>query len=173
MWSSCTKCNSNQDNQYIQECIDKEEHYSQCEVSCIKDVALILSEKYIHHSHYLVFSSYDEISMNAVNKARKSSGVASKNAYKIALVAMEKAYELLDKVLPPVHHERVVYLDKLAQISVGNNDKERAVYYYTQAYYKNCKCTGIESQSSIDLLKLVKNTPNSLDELFNHYSHML
>ncbi len=91
--------------------------------------------------------------------------------YHQAYQIMVHVRKLLEWQLPPVHHEKVIYSDRIAQLAVAIGNLELAKLHYREAYEYSCLASGIDTKPTLAIKKLMENPPQSLDELLACYSH--
>lgn len=183
-WSSCITCGLKSDDSYIQACMDRESHYISNPPTTIAELNTLLQEHTIHPTHYIVFLAYDEISVALSTQAKSAPGnsnllEASKNLlepsrsffYKNALEAMATLGALLDcSVMPPVHHEKVVIHDKIAQLAVAAGEIQTAAEHYRVAYDMSVLACGETAPTTLSLRELAANTPSTMAELVAIYA---
>ena len=199
-WTQCSTCGTLPTANYIKKCIAREEHYRQNPPETYEEVLEAGSEKdgFLHESHYLLFQALDIITHDMTNQARRlstlsgskdegsgkktSKGKANntfkgdaglkhqQNLFAPALSAMQHCVRLLDQVLPLVHHEKVVYYDRLGQLAVCAGQSELAQGVFSAAYKLSVLASGASVPQSRQLLALVERPPLTLEELMRHYT---
>eukprot|EP01041_Mallomonas_annulata_P001615 gene1615-3115_t len=132
------------------------------------EIEQILSLGLMKRSHYLIFWSLKDISESLSEEAKFTNSIQT---YSEAFEIMELLVVLLDEMLPPVHHEKVIHLDRLAQLAVASGKIAIAREVYTRAYEMSRKACGAEVPCTIELHTLATNTPVSLTALAEHYHH--
>ena len=167
----CLQCHAPvSDVEYVKACMAREKHYEQqfAEEAVIEaDEAAVdaaVNEGVLHESHHLVFAATNELALAAAAQARRVP-----SSYPQALALMRKSVALLDQVLPPVHHERVVLLDRLGQVAVCANEGELAKWAYTSAWNQSRLCSSATFPGTAKLSVLAAKPPSTLEELLTHY----
>ena len=182
-FSSCNSCGSAPDRAYRQLCLSKEEQYKNDTPITLGQIKGICSvERILHENHYLLFWACDDIAMLLASKARRESSftptagklggddlIQSRQCYRDALTAMSEAVRLLEVMLPPVHHEKVVYYDRLGQLAIAAGELSFADTNFKKAYEMSCLASGEETPCTLEIKKLVSHPPQSLEELVAHY----
>ena len=107
-WSPCTSCHYQLNLEQQQEYVNKELSYLENNPTTEEEIIAILSEGIIHSTHYLIYQSYDELSMNFIENARKSNLIEN---YQKAIRITQKVVQLMldTTVLPPIHHKKLLY----------------------------------------------------------------
>lgn len=113
-------------------------------------------------------------STNHLRKKRKTKDSDSDvvDAYNKAFLIQKRICDILSRsiAVPTVHHERVIYWDKLGQLAVACNRVNEAKDIYQQAYQMSVLASGRSSVMSQKLLLLINNTPKNMEELLKHYA---
>lgn len=122
----CTTCRAQAEPACIEAWLSTEAEIKTTPPQTLEAIEAVISETPIAEQHCLIFWAYNDLSLTLSAEARSSyfptGGRAEHSAdelYGRALAALEKAVRLLDMQLPPVHHERVVYFDRLGRYVVG------------------------------------------------------
>lgn len=127
-WTCCNKCNKKQTLEYIKECLKIEEKYSSESLNTMKEIMNVNKINILNSNHYILFESWERISMNLTDEAKKINIVTEIDKkqkamrFKLALEAMKKVVIMIKEVLPPVHHEKVVFFDRLGQLALASGD---------------------------------------------------
>jgi hypothetical protein len=82
---------------------------------------------------------------------------------------MNETVRLLQIMLPPVHHEKIIYYDRLGQLAVAAGELEFANKTFKDAYEMSCLACGVQTPCTLQIFKLVNNPPKNVDELVLHY----
>lgn len=182
-FSACSSCGSSSDSKYRKLCIDKEVQYKDSTPKNLAEIRHICGvERVLHESHYLIFWASDDIAMLLADKARsqdhgsigkgKFKGdaiIESRQCYREALEAMSETVRLLQIMLPHVHHEKIMYYDRLGQLAVAAGELDFANNTFKDAYEMSCLACGVHTPCTLQILKLVNNPPKNVDELVAHY----
>jgi hypothetical protein len=91
-------------------------------------------------------------------------------SFQQALEAMTETVRLLEIMLPPVHHEKVVYYDRLGQLAVAAGNAELAASSFQTAYEMSRLACSEVAPTTVKLQKLATNTPKTVEELVEHYT---
>lgn len=75
---------------------------------------MLRDQHLLHETHYAFFWALDSLAMNYLELTR--AGIPG--YIESAILAVQELMKLLDFALPKYHHEKVVYLDKLAQLFI-------------------------------------------------------
>jgi hypothetical protein len=182
-FSTCQSCGNTPDLSYRKLCLAKEAQYKADPPVTVAQINHISTdEKILHQSHYLIFWARDDYAMLLASNARREGAFVgapgkvdsdsmfqSQQSYKFAVTAMEETVRLLEMMLPPVHHEKVVYYDRLGQLAVAASDYPLADANFRKAYDMSCLACGENTPGTLQIKKLVACPPRSLDELIEHY----
>ena len=182
-FSSCQSCGSCASLSYRQACLAKEEQYKKDPLLTMEQIKQVCGvEKILHESHYLIFWASDDLAMLLASRARgegslsatagKSAGdtmIQSRQRYREALTAMSETMRLLELMLPPVHHEKIMYYDRLGQLAVAAGELEFANFNFMKAYDMSCLACGVDTPCTVQIKKLITNPPQNLAELLAHY----
>ena len=87
-----------------------------------------------------------------------------------ALRAMQHCVRLLDQVLPLVHHEKVMFYDRLGQLAVCAGQTDLARGAFSSAYKMSVLASGEAVPQTQQLLALAESPPLTRDELAKRYS---
>jgi hypothetical protein len=182
-FSNCGSCGSSADLKYRKLCLEREERYKNeppQSLGSIREICAV--EKVLHESHYLIFWASDDLAMLLAEKARKQGStiggkgkvtgdalIESRQCYREALEAMGETVRLLEQMLPPVHHEKVIYYDRLGQLAVAAGELQFAAVNFKKAYEMSCLACGVNTPCTLQIKKLVINPPKDLAELVEHY----
>lgn len=182
-FSPCQSCGNAPEISYRQLCLSKEMQYKTDPPVTAAQIDHVSSvEKVLHESHYLIFWARDDNAMllaskarregaftGATGKAAKASVVQSRQSYNDAVTAMEETVRLLEIMLPPVHHEKIVYYDRLGQLAVAAGNYSVADANFRKSYEMSCLACGENTPCTQVIKKLISHPPRSLDELIEHY----
>ncbi len=156
---------------------------------------------YLHPTHHLYFLLLDGLTISLTDEATQTkpigkplktssssssssassggggSGSNKEGPYDRALAVMIHQEELMESdVVPPNHHEKIIFFDKVAQLAIAAGKLDVAKSYYTKALSMAAKVVSSSStdwasiQLITDLKYLSENTPASAQELANYYS---
>ncbi len=171
-YSNCNLCQKPADKKHIKQWTDKEEYYLNNMPTAEEEITQILEESILGNNHYIIFWSINDLGMAMLSEARSFTGSSTAiTCYQSAFRLLAKAYELLNSMIPEVHHERVVCLDRLAQICVALGERDKAKQYYHEAYRINSVCVGPNIASTQQLYNLCTNPPTSIAEMMAIYSN--
>ena len=179
-FSPCQSCGTSADLTYRQLCLAKEEQYKKDTPLTTEQIRNVIGvEKILHESHYLIFWASDDLAMLLASKARREGAFAgtlagdaaikSRQSYREALTAMGETVRLLEMTLPPVHHEKVMYYDRLGQLAVAAGELEFAGANFGKAYEMSCLACGVDTPCTVQIKKLITHPPQNLAELVRHY----
>lgn len=176
-FTSCTICSSQPSISHRTACFNREEHFRQSPPTSLAATQAAVAEKLLADSHYTLFwaldDTYNRLSGEASSALRKDphSSLASR-LYTQALEVLQESYRLLEIQLPSVHHEKVVYLDKLGQLALANKSFSLSQQYFCRAFEHSCLCSGPPTSvpATASIHKLVLSPPTSLAELVAHYT---
>ena len=130
----------------------------------------VLTCRVIHASHHLIFWAREDISQSLTAEARKS-GLTSD--YALALEETERVVAMLETALPPVHFEKVVHYDRLAQLAVASGQIEKAKESFGKAYAMSCLSCGQSVPGTMLLKEMWLNCPTTAEELLERYGGVL
>lgn len=182
-FTSCQSCDRITSLSYRQTCIAKEEQYKNDTPQTMEQIRHICCvEKILHESHYLIFFASDDLAMLLASRARSEGSIAattgktsgdnmiqSRQYYREALTAMGETVRLLEMMLPPVHHEKIMYYDRLGQLAVAAGELDFANINFRKAYEMSCLACGECTPCTLQIKKLISNPPQNLAELVAHY----
>lgn len=182
-FSSCQSCGTHPDLTYRKLCFEKEAQYkADPPVTAEQINHICIDERILHESHYLLFWAGDDYAMLLASNARKEGAflgapgkvtadslLISQQSYQTAVIAMQDTIRLLEMMLPPVHHEKVVYYDRLGQLAVAAGNYPLADANFKKAYDMSCLACGKHTPGTLLIKRLVSSPPRSLDELVEHY----
>ena len=114
----------------------------------------------LHESHYALFEVLED-------HGRALAGVDPE----AALPIWERVLRCVDRVLPHFHDQRIIYKDILGQIYVKLGRIDDAREAFSSAYEVSKVTRGEKTKATLDLKRLVDNTPEDVDELMFHYSN--
>lgn len=170
-YSNCNICQKPAEKKQIKQWIEKEEYYLNNMPTSEEEITDMVDEHILGDNHYIIFWSINDLGMAMLSEARSFTGSSTAlTCYQAAFRLLTKAYELLNKMIPEIHHERVVSLDRLAQICIALGEKDRAKEYYHEAYRINTVCVGPNIASTQQLYNLFMNPPSSIAEMMAMYS---
>ena len=132
----------------------------------IAEIQAIISEGVLHPSHYLLFWAINDLSMSLAAHGRATGSLA---AYSDSLQLLREAVRLLEQMVNGVHHEKVVFYDRLAQLAIATGDIASAQDYFRQAYEMSRRVCGSDTPSSRKLLELATQCPSTIEELVARY----
>ena len=186
-FTQCQSCGQSPSLSYRQICLSKEEQYRNEPLSTLDEIRHVCGvEKIIHESHHLIFWASDDLAMLLAARARSNSGptetnsnskvlknsdavIHSRQCYRDALTAMGETVRLLEIMLPPVHHEKVMYYDRLGQLAVAAGELDFAGVNFMKAYQMSCLACGVLTPCTLQIQKLIINPTKNLSELLHHY----
>ena len=128
--------------------------------STVAEIDAEISLGMLHPSHYLLFWAMRDL----------LDELASVSRHRDAFDLLARILPLLDAQLPPVHHERVIHYDKMAQLAVACEEVEVAKRYFNLAYAASRLACGEETPCTKQLQELATNTPRTVEELQRRYS---
>ena len=182
-FSICQSCGNCPELSYRKLCLAKEAQYkADPPVTAAQINHISAVEKILHECHYLLFWARDDYAMLLASNARREGAFVSapvkvaggsvsqsQQSYKDAVIAMQDTVRLLEMMLPPVHHEKVVYYDRLGQLAVAASDYSLADANFRKAFDMSCLACGENTPGTQLIRKLVAAPPRSLEELIEHY----
>jgi hypothetical protein len=136
-WTCCNKCNKNQPIEYIKECLRIEEKYNLESLNTMKEIMNVNKMIILNSNHYILFESWERLAMNLTDEAKDFNDITETDKkqkemrFKLALESMKKVVAMVKEILPPVHHEKVVYLDRLGQLALASGDIGIVIYIHT------------------------------------------
>lgn len=170
------------DSSFIVTCLEREAYYESNPPASVEELKAMLTEGIVHVTHHIVFQAVNEQALELSDRARsaasregdkgggKRPGAAtSKEIYARALVLMQCCCQLLQMHLPAVHHEKVIFYDRLGQIAVCAGDAKLAKSAYTEAYRQSCLASSHACPATAKIKLLMETTPTTLQELLRHY----
>ena len=158
----------------------------------VEDIGAILSENIMHEAHHVVFWSMMALAFRLTKRASAISvptigkGRNSKKDKEKAQKAQQSRTELCNKAamvwqrviaaadigLPGYHPNKVNYLDHLAQVKVLAKDIVAANELWKQAYEMSIIVNGAHTLNTLQLRKLYKHTPRTVEAMQFHYQNM-
>ena len=140
----------------------------------LEQYALQCTEGLLHDAHDLFFWALDDMYLKLSGEARScyfgSGSGESQRLYTQALQALQQSIVLLEWQLPAVHHEKVVYYDRLGQLAVAVGDFVLAKESYELALKHSVQSSGAAVPATLAIQKLAANPPKNIAELLEHYS---
>ncbi len=123
-------------------------------------LAVVDKQALLRPEHHLRFKALEHRAVRAL----ECGGIG-------ALELWTRVYRCADLLLPERHHERVMVLDRLAQVQFKAGQMGEARATYVQALQCAIACSGPPELSllSRQLQHLVDNMPSTLQELVEHY----
>jgi hypothetical protein len=159
--------------EYFQTCISREQ-YLNVNFNKIDILKEFENEIYLSRYHYLRYWALDEKVLNLIDIAQsersRTNQTESISSYPEAKKLLNEMCILLEWQLPPVHHEKVIIYDRLAQVCVGTGDIQIARDMYYKSYINSCLASGADTPPTQAIWLLYENTPQSLDELYHRYN---
>lgn len=169
--SPCSLCGAVLSVEIYQLCLDREEFYKVCEPT--DTLAQFQRESLLHSTHYLRFWALDAVTTELTERAREEQFVGKKanstKLYKKAQETLKEQLKLLEWQLPSIHHEKVIYYDKLAQLAVAISDSVAAKNAYKKAYLHSKLASG-DIPPTRAIQNLWERTPTDLSDLYARYS---
>jgi len=162
----CQQCQRTATDSYVKCIIIAEETLLENPPTTLQEYYTSISQTIINRKHYAYFMSLDEMCLSKAADARQ---LNNPHYYEEALEIGKIVLELLEGILPPVHHEKVVYYDRIAQLAVASGNLEFAKYCFTTAYNMSCLACGVSTPTTMLLKVLAENTPKSISALQEHY----
>ncbi|CAM9776345.1 unnamed protein product [Pylaiella littoralis] len=132
--------------------------------------ALVRDARVIHPSHYVVFWALES---TAKRLSRESSGGMGAQQERLAVeaeAAWTRLMAAVEDALPALHHEKVVYLDALAQARVVCGDIKGARDAYEEAYRVSVMVSGADTPPTLDVKSLAERPPTTANELRARYT---
>jgi hypothetical protein len=123
-------------------------------------LAIVDKQALLRPEHHLRFQALERRALRALD-----AGSAS------MLQLWTQVFRCADLVLPERHHERVMFLDRLAQVQFKQGNQAEAKATYARALQCAIDCSGPPHLSllSRQLQQLVDNMPSTLQQLVDHY----
>jgi SET and MYND domain-containing protein len=166
-WTTCVVCGKAGDNAYLRHCLEREQFYIGNPPSVIREIESVISSSPVHPMHHIIFVALHDLSVRLSSDARTTN---NKNAYKLAINITQRVLVLMNSpVMPPVHHEKVLLLDKLGQLAVAAGDVVLAKESFRRAYEMSRLACGQKVPLTLDLYALAENTPETVEALVECY----
>lgn len=169
--SPCSLCGALLTADSFQRCLEREEFYKSCEPT--DTISQFQNETLLHETHYLRFWALDAVTTELTERAREEQFVGNKSSsvklYKQAQSTLVELLKLLEWQLPPIHHDKVVYYDKLAQLAVALGDTTAAKDAYKKSYLHSKLASG-DTPPTRAVQDLWERTPTDLSDLYARYS---
>ena len=182
-FTACPSCGTLTSFAFRQRCLDREDVLRDEKPQSLEEMeALLIRESgIVRETHFLFFWLWDDLTMNLVakvNQPSKSSAsgksttrpTTATSDCRMALSAMKRTIDLLDNMLPQVHHEKVIYYDRQAQLEVVGEMITQAKESYRRAYIMSKMASGEFYPGTIRIKQLVDNTPRNKTELQINYA---
>jgi len=170
----CYTCGAAQESSHLQSCLEREAQLLENQPQTIPEIESAGKEGFLHPSHFALFTSLSDLALSQSDEARRKCGQVDSalwpQLFAEPLYALQGCNQLMDQVLPSVHHEKCVFLDRLGQIAVCAGNHELAKNAYTSAYQMSCLANGEQTPETVALHKLATSTPLNMAELLEHYS---
>eukprot|EP00903_Cladosiphon_okamuranus_P011596 g10906.t1 len=131
--------------------------------------ALVEEAGVVHPSHYAVFWALEATAKRLSSESAGGTGRRGRVA-DAAEVAWTRLMAAVEEALPALHHEKVVYLDALAQARVVAGNIKGAREAYESAHRVSVMVSGADTPPTLDVKSLAENTPTSVHELLARYS---
>jgi len=93
-------------------------------------------------------------------------------AWQRAAHVWRRIIKCAESVLPQYHPDKTNFLDSLAQVLVAGKDIAGAQKVWKQAWELSCIVAGRETKQTLQLKRLYKKTPHSVEELMFHYDNV-
>ena len=155
-------------------CIACEKRLEDASLTHMEDMDQVLQENILHETHYLIFLSLDDMSMAAAEEAQVEYGQTKRELLTTALMTLRRAIDIMDRVnnipIPKYHHEKIIYYDRLGQLSVAVGDVAMAKEYFSKAHLMSCSCCGDHTPLTLKLRILATDTPENTEQLVEHYN---
>jgi len=129
----------------------------------LTEITALLEKRVLHEQHYVLFFIMQEF-------ARELAGSADMDDCRIALDFWLKVNACLERVLPPFHHSKVLFLDMLGQVKLKLGDRPGSTAAFTKACEISRVINGTTSATTSQLKTLSESTPKSLKELQTFYN---
>jgi len=169
--SPCSLCGTIMTPENFRQCIIREEFYKTCKPT--DTISQFKKETLLHGTHYLRFWALDAITTELTERAREEQFIGKTNnsakLYKQAQESLKELLKLLEWQLPSIHHEKVIYYDKHAQLAVAVGDTAAAQESYKKAYLHSKLASG-DIPPTRAVQDLWERTPMSLSELYARYN---
>lgn len=155
-------------------CYARETYYSnKLEAQEINFLSEIQSEELLFDTHYLRFWALDSYANRLIQQGQEElfvgSNIKSQQCYQEAKQVLLEALRLIEITLPTVHHEKVVYWDKIAQVAVALNEIATAKEYFGNAYRNSCLVSGAATAPTLVIKEFFDKPPTSTTELYRRY----
>ena len=85
--------------------------------------------------------------------------------YRTSVEALQRCLSAMALALPRVHHELVIFNDRLGQVAVGAGERELARQAFARAWECSCAASGAASPATRRVKGLAERVPADLAEL--------
>ncbi|CAM9348795.1 unnamed protein product [Ectocarpus sp. 8 AP-2014] len=170
----CLACGHQCDPEEIEVLLEAEESLSEAlemadELGVEQIDSLVQDARVVHPTHYVVFWSLEATAKRLSGESAGGGGRLERVA-QAAEAAWARLVSAVEEALPALHHEKVVYLDALAQSRVVAGDIKGAREAYESAHRVSVMVSGANTIPTLDIKSLAERTPTSANELRARYS---
>ena len=160
----CLACNTTVEDPSTFLNVESEFVSSPPKIDTLEDLGNLMQSSPLHESHNLLFFTLLEAGeMLASDPMLCKNGQAETIWTRVIINA--------ELVLPKFHPEKVKLYDSLGQIFVSAGKIQQAKLAFTKAHEVSCITSGQNSPATLDVLKLVANTPSDIKTLMQHYQN--
>jgi hypothetical protein len=176
--SNCEQCKAWPSLAHLQRCIAQEQNLLATPPASLQQYEQSCADKLCHRTHYVYFTALEELSLKLSDEARSNffdtfgSGIGTSRGLALfgeALTTLRVCIQLLEYQLPPVHHEKVVFYDRLGQLAVAVGDQGLAHEAYGSALRQSELSCGPHVPATAAVRALAMQPPATLAELLEHY----
>jgi hypothetical protein len=128
---------------------------------CVEDIDKIVGSRVMHEAHFCIFSSLEGLAYQ----------LSEMELFDLARDCWRRVTTCSEIIHPHNHHEKVIYYDHFAQVTLALGDPEGANLLWKRAYELSVMTCGRDTPATLSLLKLVETPPASRFELLSYYSH--
>ncbi|CAM9795450.1 unnamed protein product, partial [Hapterophycus canaliculatus] len=132
--------------------------------------ALVEKARVVHPTHYVVFWALETTAKRLSRESAGRGGGRRERKAAEAEVAWTRLMAAVEDALPALHHEKVVYLDAMAQARVVAGDIKGAREAYEKAYRVSIMVSGANTPPTLDVKSLAERPPTTSDELRARYA---
>lgn len=136
----------------------------------LDEIDAVMRRGVLHERHYLLFWALDSIGCEAAAAASAQNDAQMAKHRRMLAQVWERVIAHMEVVVPTAHHEKIIYYDNLAQVQIILSNLDAACQAYARAYEVSCLVSGTDCSPTRKLQKLVKEPPQTLEELRKLYA---
>jgi hypothetical protein len=176
--TTCQQCHTLATPAHLQRCVEREQQVLLTAPTALDQYEQSCAEGLLHPTHYAYFAALDELYLRLSGEGRScffetfGAGIGNDKAlgcFAEALKVLRVCISLLEQMLPQIHHEKVVYLDRLGQLAVAIGDAALAKEAYNGAYQQSILSCGLDVPATLAVKALATQPPANMSELLEHY----